>query len=35
MPGRVWISKALESTAREQVACLFAGLLLYQPAKDR
>jgi hypothetical protein len=35
MPGRVWISKTLESSAREQVACLFAGLLLYQPAKDR
>jgi len=34
-PGRVWISKALEGTAREQVACLFAGLLLYQPAKER
>jgi hypothetical protein len=34
-PGRVWIGKALEGAAREQVACLFAGLLLYQPAKER
>jgi hypothetical protein len=34
-PGRVWISKTLEGAARVQVACLFAGLLLYQPAQDR
>lgn len=34
-PGRVWISKAVEGSAREHVACLFAGLLLYQPAEER
>jgi hypothetical protein len=33
--GRVWLSKALEGRAREDVACVFAGLLLYQPPKDR
>jgi len=29
--GRVWLSKALEPAARADVACLFAGLLLYKP----
>jgi len=29
--GRVWLSKSLEPGARGDVACLFAGLLLYQP----
>jgi hypothetical protein len=33
--GRVWISKTLEGRARADVACLFAGLLLYLPPKDR
>jgi hypothetical protein len=28
-PGKVWISKALDTRGREQVACLSAGLLLY------
>lgn len=34
-PGRVWISKAVEGSARQQIACLFAGLLLYNPPTDR
>jgi len=34
-PGRVWIGKAVAGPGREQIACLFAGLLLYQPAKER
>jgi hypothetical protein len=29
--GRVWLAKTLEPAARADVACLFAGLLLYQP----
>jgi len=33
--GRVWLSKTLEGRARDDMACLFAGLLLYQPPKDR
>lgn len=32
--GRVWLSKALEGRQRAEVACVFAGLLLYQPPKD-
>jgi hypothetical protein len=34
-PGRVWIGKSVEGAARAQLACLFAGLLLYQPAEER
>ncbi|HEX5660335.1 MAG TPA: hypothetical protein VFX59_24235 [Polyangiales bacterium] len=33
-PGKVWISKATQAGAREQLACLFAGLLLYLPKQD-
>ena len=29
--GRVWLAKGLDPGARADVACLFAGLLLYQP----
>jgi hypothetical protein len=29
--GRVWLAKTLAPAARADVACLFAGLLLYQP----
>jgi hypothetical protein len=29
--GRVWLSKSLDAGAKADVACLFAGLLLYQP----
>lgn len=29
--GRVWLSKTLDAGARADVACLFAGLLLYKP----
>lgn len=30
-PGRVWLAKSLAEPARRQLACLFAGLLLYMP----
>lgn len=30
-PGRVWLAKTLAEPARRQLACLFAGLLLYMP----
>ena len=33
-PGRVWISRAVESAERKQLACIFAGLMLYQPPCD-
>jgi hypothetical protein len=33
--GRVWLSKTLEERTRDDMACLFAGLLLYKPPKDR
>jgi hypothetical protein len=33
--GRVWLSKTVEGRARADLSCLFAGLLLYQPPKDR
>jgi len=34
-PGRVWLSKALPERTRDELACLFAGLMLYEPPKDR
>jgi hypothetical protein len=34
-PGRVWLSKTLPERTREELACLFAGLMLYEPPKDR
>jgi hypothetical protein len=33
-PGVVWISKAAEGRQREELACLFAGLLLYMPKTE-
>jgi hypothetical protein len=30
-PGRVWLAKSVPESARRQLACLFAGLLLYMP----
>ncbi|MET0286492.1 MAG: hypothetical protein ABW352_18565 [Polyangiales bacterium] len=30
-PGLVWISRSVEGRQREDLACLFAGLLLYLP----
>jgi hypothetical protein len=30
-PGRVWLAKGLAEPVRQQLACLFAGLLLYMP----
>jgi hypothetical protein len=33
--GRVWISKTLQGRERTELACVFAGLLLYQAPKER
>lgn len=30
-PGRVWLARTLDASARADVACVFAGLLLYLP----
>ena len=30
-PGRVWMGRAIEPGERKQLACIFAGLMLYQP----
>ena len=34
-PGRVWLSKQLGDDQRTELACLFAGLLLYEPPRER
>ncbi|MEA2696169.1 MAG: hypothetical protein QOI66_440 [Myxococcales bacterium] len=33
--GRVWLNKSLDPDARADLACLFAGLLLYQPPQSK
>jgi hypothetical protein len=33
-PGRVWLARPLDASRRAGLACLFAGLLLYQPPRD-
>ena len=33
--GRVWLNKSLDADARADLACLFAGLLLYQPPQSK
>jgi hypothetical protein len=33
--GRVWLSKSLDPAARADVACLFAGLLLYKEPQGK
>jgi len=33
--GRVWLNRALEPAARADMACLFAGLLLYQAPRKK
>lgn len=30
-PGRVWVSTAVPDTERKELACIFAGLMLYRP----
>ena len=30
-PGRAWFARSLDATEREDMACLFAALLLYEP----
>jgi hypothetical protein len=32
-PGKAWFSSSLDSATRADTACLFAGLLLYQPPR--
>jgi hypothetical protein len=33
-PGRVWLDKRLADDERAEVACLFVGLMLYQPKQE-
>jgi hypothetical protein len=33
-PGRAWIGKGIEGPEREELACIFAGLMLYMPPRD-
>ena len=33
-PGRVWLGKQVEAAERAQLACIFAGLLLYKPPQE-
>lgn len=34
-PGKVWLANSVESAERAELACIFAGLLLYQPPTDK
>jgi hypothetical protein len=34
-PGRLWLTKGMSESDRERMTCLFAGLMLYQPANGR
>jgi hypothetical protein len=33
-PGRVWLNRSLDAAARADLACVFAGLLLYKPPAE-
>ena len=33
-PGRIWLARALDNDGRSDLACLFAGLMLYKPPRD-
>lgn len=33
-PGRIWLDKRFGDDERAEVACLFVGLMLYQPKQD-
>ena len=33
-PGRVWLARPLDAARRADLACLFGGLLLYQPPRE-
>jgi hypothetical protein len=34
-PGRAWFARSLKSSQREEIACLFGGLLLYESPSER
>jgi hypothetical protein len=34
MPGRVWFAKDMEQAERNELACLYVGLMLYLPPRD-
>jgi hypothetical protein len=34
-PGRIWLDKRLGGDERTEVACLFVGLMLYQPKQEQ
>lgn len=33
-PGQVWVKKGIDEAKKAKVACVFAGLMLYQPPSD-
>lgn len=34
-PGRVWFARGLEESERGDLACLYVGLMLYEPPRDK
>jgi hypothetical protein len=34
-PGRVWYARGLQDSERAELACLYAGLMLYEPPSDK
>lgn len=33
-PGQVWVKKGIDEAKKARIACVFAGLMLYQPPSD-
>ncbi len=33
-PGQVWVKKGIDEAKQARIACVFAGLMLYQPPSD-
>lgn len=33
-PGRIWLDRSADTDTRSQLACLFVGLMLYEPPSD-
>jgi hypothetical protein len=31
-PGKIWLDKSLSQAARDQLTCIFTGLMLYKPS---
>lgn len=32
--GQVWVKKGIDEAKKARIACVFAGLMLYQPPSD-